>query len=192
MGAKLHHGKRVQDTDAFVRLRFTKGPVVEGRPNFLFWKHYTAIWLRAHIEIPINTKSGAPRTLKWVPNFDHKPAPVWKPGAPCGFEAAARHLSKQEAMMRQGRRSSLIFKELKIPRQAPPSGKRENCFIAPQMKNVATLPLEGKINFGKDLAPSRAKPHSINEDEEATKPAQKETLSEMSKNMASFFLVPRR
>ena len=41
------------------------------------------------------------------------------------------------------------------------------------MKNVATLPLEGKLNFGKHLAPSRAKPHSTKEDEEATKPAKR-------------------
>ena len=42
MAAKMHLGKRVQDTDALVRLRFAKGPV-DGRPNFIFWKHYTAI-----------------------------------------------------------------------------------------------------------------------------------------------------
>ena len=60
VGAKLHPGKRVQDTDALVRLRFKGGPGVEGRPNFPLWKHYTAIWLRAHIELPINTKTGAP------------------------------------------------------------------------------------------------------------------------------------
>ena len=124
MGAKLHLGKRVQDTDALVRLRFAKGPGVEGRPNFLLWKHYTAIWLRAHIELPINTKAGAPRTLKWVPNFDHKPAPVWKPGAPCGFEAAARYLSKQEAMMRQEHKSSLMLKVLTIAKKTPPCVKK--------------------------------------------------------------------
>ena len=118
--AKLHPGKRVQDTDAFSRLRFKCGPGVEGRPNFLLWKHYTAIWLRAHIELPIKTKPGTARTLKWVPNFDHKPEPVWKPGAPCGFEAAARHLCKQEAMMKQGHRWALMFKEWKIAKQALP------------------------------------------------------------------------
>ena len=175
VGAKLHPGKRVQDTDALVRERFKGGPGVEGRPNFPLWKHYTAIWLRAHIELPINTKNGAPRTLKWVPNFDHKPAPVWKPGAPCGFEAAAKHLSKYEAMMRHGRRSSLMFREWKIARQAPPSGKRENCFIAPQMKNVATLSLECKINFENNLAPSRTKIHNTKEDKEATNTAKKGT-----------------
>ena len=108
--------------------------------------------------------------MKWVPNFDHKPAPVWKPGAPCGFEAAARHLSRQEAMMRQGHRSSLMYKEWKIARRAPPSSKIENCFIAPHMKNVATLSLEGKINFGKNLVPSKTKLHAIKEVEQATIP----------------------
>ena len=41
--SKMQPGNRVQVTDALVRLRFAKGPVVEGRPNFLFRKHYTAI-----------------------------------------------------------------------------------------------------------------------------------------------------
>ena len=77
-----------------------------------------AIWLRAHIELQLNPKSGPPRTSKWVPNFDHKPTPVWKPGAPCGFEAAARYLIKQETIMKQGHKSSLMLKEWKIEKNA--------------------------------------------------------------------------
>ena len=163
MGAKLHTGKRVQDTDALSRLRFKCGPGVEGRPNFLLWKHYTAIWLRALIEFPIKTKPGSARTLKWVPNFDHKPEPVWKPGAPCGFEAAARHLCKQEAMMKQGHRWALMLKEWKTAKQALPKEKKENCFIALRMKNAAPYSFEGNINFGKNLASSRVVPTILEE-----------------------------
>ena len=95
--AKMHLGNIVQNTDAFVRLRFPKGPGVEGRPNFLLWKHYAATWLRAHIEQPINTRAQIARKLKWIPNFDHKPTPILKPGTPCGLKAAVNVAIKQDA-----------------------------------------------------------------------------------------------
>ena len=104
---------RVQNTDALVRLRFTRGPGVEGRPNFPFWKHYTAVWLHARIELLVCTRAQIARNVKCMPNFDRKPCPIWKPGTPCGFKAAARFAVKQDTMMRQGHRSALLYRQLK-------------------------------------------------------------------------------
>ena len=101
---KMHPGSRVQNTDAVVRLRCAKGPGVEGRPNIPLWKNYAAMWLRAHIEQPIHTNNGNARKLKWIPIFDRKPAPIWKPRAPCGFIAAAKHVTTQDAFMKQRHR----------------------------------------------------------------------------------------
>ena len=106
---RMHPGNRVQDTDALVRLRFAKGPGVEGRHNLLLRKHYAAIWLRVHIEQPIHLKAPVPRKLRWAPNFDHKPTPMWRPGAPCGFIDAAKHVVKQEAILKQEHLSALIY-----------------------------------------------------------------------------------
>ena len=105
---KMHPGNRVQNKDALVSLRFAKGPGVEGRPNTLFWNHYAATWLRAHIEQPICPETGISCNFKWIPNFEGKPAPIWKPGAPCGFIAAAKHVTKQEALMKQEHRWKLV------------------------------------------------------------------------------------
>ena len=70
-------------------------------------------------------------------------------------------------MMKQGHRWALMLKEWKIAKQALPKDKKENCFIAPRMKNVAPYSLEGKTNSGKNLASSRVVPHDIRGDEEA-------------------------
>ena len=108
---RMHLGNKMQDTDALVRLRFAKGPEVEGRLNIPLWKHYTAIWLRAHIEQPIPTKVGGARKLRWIPKFDQKPIAIWKPGAPCGFIAAAKHIVKQDAFLKQKHRSAPIYRQ---------------------------------------------------------------------------------
>ena len=105
---KMHPGNRVQDSDTLVKLRFAKGPGVEGRPNLPFWKHDTAILLQAHIEQPIPTKVGVARKLRWIPNFDHAP------GAPCGFIAAAKHVVKQDAFLKQEHRWVLMYRQWKI------------------------------------------------------------------------------
>ena len=44
--------------------------------------------MRAHLEVP--SVVGAQRQLKWVPNFDRPPEPLWRSTAPIGFEAARR------------------------------------------------------------------------------------------------------
>ena len=113
MQANMHLGNRVQNIDAPVRLRFAKGPGVEGRPNFPLW-HYTATWLRAHIEQPRITRAQIARNLQWIPNFDNKPTPIWKPGAPCGFNAVVKFAIKQDAMMKQKHRSALMYRQWKI------------------------------------------------------------------------------
>ena len=51
------------------------------------------VLLRAHIDVP--TLIGRQRQLKWIPSFDRPPPPLWRSGAPIGFEAAAKWASER-------------------------------------------------------------------------------------------------
>ncbi|CAE7405810.1 unnamed protein product [Symbiodinium sp. CCMP2592] len=90
LGARLCPGDHVALPDVLRRLRFQTAPGVAGRFSLPadFWRHYCAVWVRAHLEVPIT--SGAQRQLKWQPNFDRPPEPLWRSSAPIGFETARR------------------------------------------------------------------------------------------------------
>lgn len=90
LGSQLCPGACAPQPDVLRRLRFQHSPGVEGRFSLPsdYWQHYCAVWVRAHLEVP--TVVGAPRQLKWVPNFDRPPEPLWRSTAPIGFEAARR------------------------------------------------------------------------------------------------------
>jgi len=59
-----------------------------------YWNHFCMVWLRAHVEVPAEV--GKQRTMKWRPNFDRPPPPLWRPGAPIGFAQARAWLQKRQ------------------------------------------------------------------------------------------------
>ena len=92
-GGPICPGQWLPAPDVLRRLRFQTGPGVEQRfvlPQ-AFWKHFCMIWARAHIELPV--EAGKRRDMKWQPNFDRAPAPIWRSGAPIGFAAATKWTS---------------------------------------------------------------------------------------------------
>ncbi|CAE7944048.1 TU20, partial [Symbiodinium necroappetens] len=96
LGSQLCPGASAPLPEVLRRLRFQHSPGVEGRFSLPsdYWQHYCAVWVRAHLEVP--TVVGAPRQLKWVPNFDRPPEPLWRSTAPIGFEAARRWINARD------------------------------------------------------------------------------------------------
>ena len=123
----------------------------------------TATSLRAHTEQPIITRTQIAKNLEWIPNFDHKPTPIWKPGAPCGFNAVANFVIKQDALMKHEHRSAVMCWQLKILKKALPTETKENCFIAPHAQNKTTGEKNKWINPENNCAAQTVAPRKADE-----------------------------
>ena len=62
-----------------------------------------------------------------------------------------------------------MLKELKISKIQPPSGGKNKCFIAPQMKNVIHPSKGCKMILGKNITPAMVETHSISDPHEEVK-----------------------
>jgi hypothetical protein len=132
-GCSFCPGKEIcaNDSDVSRRLRFQHGPAVGGRPIIpdVYWKHFVAVILRAHLSVPI-PDGCRHRKLDWIPDFDRPPPPLWRPGAPAGFGEAARWLRERNLDAQLAGENSAGSQD------ASSSGQSPGGFAAPSVTHV--------------------------------------------------------